>query len=441
MRTTSRAAPEDARRAGARPAGALLAGMALPAAVLAAMLGLPAGAWAAEPWGAARLLAEDGLAAGVALDDRGLAVAAFTERRGPRGRVRAARAPAGRAFGRPFALAPTGGLGLAPQVAFAGRTAAISYPRSRGRAELRLIGADGRRSAAAVLGNGEAVGDALGPLAVFAAVDVVGPLAFIQTVPVTEGGTGPPAQVPLSGAGGRFDVAVDAAGGTLATWTQGAVGGRQQVMVARRAPGARTFGPPQALSDPSRYARDPAVDVTAFGRAVVAWSDADGTGERLVVAERRTATERFGAPRVLAEELVVDPDVAATAGGGLFVAWQAPPRGVTYGSQPGPLRLAAIGGEERPRTVSGRARAGGFALAAGGRGGATVAWRRLVPGRGGGHTEVRAITATGRLGRAQRLSPRGESTLGAPSLAVGPRGDAIAAWPGTRGVRVARRPR
>jgi hypothetical protein len=82
-----------------------------------------------------------------------------------------------------------------------------------------------------------------------------------------------------------------------------------------------------------------------------------------------------------------------------------------------------------------------FAMAADGRGGVTLAWLSDKTAEPGGPLEVRAITAQGQFGRAQRLTAPGERAVTA-ALGVGTRGDAAAVWTtaGSKRVRVARRP-
>jgi hypothetical protein len=411
---------------------------------LAGLLALPATAHAARPWGESRTLARDARLTSAGIDDRGTVLATWVRGRRRGAVLRAARRTPQRGFRRAFTLREIGRGDLgAPAIGFVAGRAYFVWQRGD-RLEARTMEADGARSRLQRLTGS--------PPATFAPRllrTARGPLVLawsrgrgIGTLELADAPAGPGGFVNRR----RYalpagDVAVDASGAVSVAFVDTSGDGLPRVYVARRSPTGVFFDEPVAVSDGDRYPREPVVAATPDGAVTVAWSESDGSRERVVARRRARGSEPFGDLDVLSERgLAYGLDTVATTGDDVFVTWIAPPRGATFAAGRGPLRLA-VAGADRPARTIGRS-AEQYELRADGPGGATAAWVTR-----GGAVDAVALSPGGRPGRVQRLSRRGARAT-TVRLATGRRGDAFAVWTrlvgerlvaGTR-VEAARRP-
>jgi hypothetical protein len=284
-------------------------------------------------------------------------------------------------------------------------------------------------------------------------------------------------------------VAIDAEGEAVATWE--ASSSVNAVQVATLAPGGG-WSAPVTLSEPGRNSSDPVVAIDPAGDAIVVWSGANGAGTGIAQEATRPAGGTWTAPVKLSAEgqNAELPTVAIAPGGAAVVAWSRS-NGTNFivqasGRAPGgawtaPLSLSKPGGG-----------AGSSSVAIDPAGDAVVAWRRW----NGSFEQIQAVRRTGEAGpwstpvdltrpeetaygTVAMLDAAGDATVGweslygtsrliavaesgagstvwsgptvlsgpapgfEPTLAVDPRGDAVAAWTerssGNEVVRTARR--
>ena len=187
------------------------------------------------------------------------------------------------------------------------------------------------------------------------------------------------------------------------------------------------FGPPVTLVAGRGPFRDADVAVNAAGTIAVAWREFDGRTYRARAAVLAAGARAFVGPETISQEdeRAASVQVAVTAEGAVAVAYLATAPGDDRRGRDGRLRVATLG--TAPRTLTaGEQTAAAFALESDARSDVTVAWEREERGLGGA-IFARTFNPLGRLGARHKLTRTGEDGYGL-DLAVGPRGDALAAW-------------
>jgi hypothetical protein len=241
----------------------------------------------------------------------------------------------------------------------------------------------------------------------------------------------------------RATLALDAAGDAdvLTSGYASAVGARpnrDQLLLSLRSPSGRLHGPlslPVPFDDSGEPA--PVLALDGSGRATVAWVDASGSTERVAVLE----LDRDG--RIVRPVQLMSRARPWSRGcsvgairlrvnrrGDAIVAWeqQAPESSrVVCGSAEVAVRRAGrpFG---RPRALAGPSGDGHFpGVAIDGNGTATVLYEADV---GGGRTEVDELrhAAGGDWTSPLKVSPPAATTAGGPVLALGARGQLVALW-------------
>ncbi len=405
------------------------------------MMLAPPSALGAAPWGPAETVSRVPGAAVAAIDRNGLAVLAWTAHSA----AYAARRTAHRGFGEPFALRrqrrPVDG--AAVQFDSAGN-ALLGYRRFVGgnhrieTASLRPGG--GRTTPTRLSGQGSS---AFGPA--FAAV----PPGTFSPGPVLTWWRGEPGRVQLAtGLGGRLRVPATGrlpqnAGVRYALGSDGVLLAATAVaggvaLLARPVGGA--FRAPVALTQGEGAFSDTDIAAGPGGVFAASWRRFDGQTYRAEAVLFSSAG--VGSTLTLSgpEERAIAPRVVVTADREVRVAYlSAPPGGDDAAPAGGSLRLATLGRPGAVTVTPPGVEVRGFITAADGRGGITLAWQRHERGPLGGAAFATAVTPAGRVGAPRRLAPPGERVYGL-TLAVGPRGDALAAW-STTDPRLIRAPR
>jgi hypothetical protein len=424
-------------------------------AALAALLLAPAGAAAAGAWGPAETVSRAGGVPGrtrgmdrprAAIDARGTAVLAWTgPGRSAREGAFGARRVSARGFGVPFGMRVQDRL---VEMATVQASAAGDFPI----AWRRFLVSNHRVESTTVRRSGARTG---GPIS----LSGPGSSAYEPEFAAVAAGTLPAAPVLTWSRRetGRAQLARAVGGRLLAgrnVRVPGAIGARyvqrpdgrlvaaavpdeNGSVVAVDADAADAFGTPVVVAAGPGPFREADIAVAPDGAVAVAWREYDGATYRARVALRPAGAAAFGAPVTLsgAGERALGPRVDITSDGTVRVAWLSGAPGDDRAKPTlGPLVLATVGGATQTVTPSGGG-ARSFDIGADGRGGQTLAWQRRQPGRGPGAIFARAVTPGGALGRAQRLTFGAERGVSL-DLAVGPRGDAVAAWTNAAGTRL-----
>ena len=419
-------------------------------AVAVALLS-PVTAAAAEPWNPPRTIdrASGGERLGVAavgLDRRGNALAAWTRGNSRRARLMGSRADARTLFSDPFTLRGFRRSMDSPSVEFTDNgTAIVSYRRLIGR-NYRIATTRVRRdgtffSSQILSGSG---GSAFFPE--FAQPVTARPVLWWLRGPGGEPGIqfsrasragvfSSTLRYDIPGATRDVDLTVGADGALYAAVVRrDPATGVSRVYVARQAPGERAVTL-QQVSDGTRFPREPRVNVTA-SRTVVAWTESEGTSERLVVSDRTSPLGEYSAPRVVARGGFMSQLKVISSGDQIVAGWVASPRGPAYAQRSGRLRMTRlVPAGTRSLITTIQVPIDGFALDGDGRGGVTAAFLGTT-----GRIFAVAITRSGTVGVGRELTRPRERAVNA-SLSVGARGDAVVAWvtAGGRHLRIARR--
>lgn len=210
------------------------------------------------------------------------------------------------------------------------------------------------------------------------------------------------------------------------------------VVLSVRAPGGAFSTAVPVAAGPGPF-RQPDIAIGPGGTLGIAWREYDGRTYRARAVVGRPGA--FGAVATLsgADDRAVSPRIVITSEGAVRVAFVSTAPGNDRGQRGyGPLKLATLAGARQTlATAAGAART--FALGADGRGGAALVWQRREAGHVDGAVIARSVRLSGRLAQRQTLTAPGERGLGL-SLAVGPRGDALAAWTTAGRLRAAHRP-
>lgn len=421
--------------------------LAATAACLA-LLAAPAAAPAAKPWERAETVSRVPGAPAAAIDAQGFTVLAWAGGSAGRRGAYGARRTQSRGFGEPFGLRTQRNWVDSAAVAFsASGDAIVAYRRflaGNHRIESRTVRRSGSRTPPVSLsGPGSSAYDPA-----FTAVAAGG----LAPDPVLAWWRREADRVQLARAvnGRLFTSSNDTVAGAQRAQYAQLAGGTvlaasatpTAVLIAARPPGG-DFGEPVTIASGSGPFRDAQLAVGPQDEVAVAWREYDGDTYRLRVAVA-PPDGAFGPAETLssADERAVAPQVAITTDGAVRVAYRSTAPGNDSGPRPGRLKLATTGGQSPAAVVTGgRQRALAYELRAGGRGEVTLAWQRAEPGNlGSGAVFARAVTPSGRVGVRQLLTAPGEDGF-SPTLAVGPRGDAVVAWVvGQERLRAAYRP-
>jgi hypothetical protein len=418
----------------------------LTAAMVSVALIAPAASHAAKPWGAAETVSRAPGTPAVALGPDGRAAIVW----GARGKAYGSRRSTTHGFGRPFSLYGEQIADADPAVAFDRDGNALFAFRRLLESNHRILAATlrpsgSRTSAFSLSGPGSSANRPT------FATPPAGTLSELPTLAWWRR-EGPPGGEPsrvqfARSVGGRLLVAENDAlpGGAQANYAElpdGSVVAATTTLgvpsIATRPPGG-ALSAPQPVSSHTRSFWGADVATGPDGTVAVAWRDGDLGINRIFVAVRRPGATAFDAPVLLsvARDYALDPRVVVTLGGVVRVAYLA--RGQGKQSDGGQLRLATPG--EQSHTVTPGAQiARDFDIAADGRGGVTLAWTRQESRHAGGAAFARAARPDGVLGSIQTLTSAGERARDL-DLAVGIRGEALAAWQSGSRLRAAYRPR
>lgn len=409
--------------------------------VLAVALLAPATAVAAGPWSAPETIDRAGGGERIgeatpALDDEGRAVIAWTRGTSRRARlVAAVPEPPRKAFGAPVTVRSQRGRIDSPVIGYdnAGR-AHIAFRRLAGdtyRIESRALTRPKRLGPVKVLSFS---GASAGPPAFTVAGNSLygAPTLWWLRGPSEEpsiqyadlhSGFEQTLRYTIPGGTADADVTVDQEGVFFAAFVaRDPATGRRRVYYARQAEGDRSISV-SPVSDGVRVPRDVQIATTG-SRGIVAWTESDGTSERVVTAVN-------GQTRVIAEGEFMSGFKLLPSDGRVVAGWLGSSRGPAYAQRSGRLRLAEIPASgARPRILTVPVRSAGFALDSDARGGFTAGLLGT-----GGHVYALTISRRGTVGPARALTPRGERAV-ALSLDASPRG-AMVVWV-TRGGRALR---
>ncbi len=238
---------------------------------------------------------------------------------------------------------------------------------------------------------------------------------------------GPAVALTTLGEGARvhlrgLDVGIAPGGDAVAVWTRdplplGPLGGDRTVRISIRSGATGAWSAPTDLSGPG--ADHPAVAVAPDGSSIVAW-------ERAGTIEVATGTPAgvFTGPLIVSGAGARFPAVAVSAAGDAVVAWAG--TAVTVAERAGsgafgpPRAISASGG------LPDVANLGAPAVAVGDGGRAIATWRRRI----GGRFRVEAAVRPAGLDwtAAARLSPAAKRNAGVPSLGSDAKGHAVVAW-------------
>jgi hypothetical protein len=120
----------------------------------------------------------------------------------------------------------------------------------------------------------------------------------------------------------QSQIAVDADGDAVFTWTRSAAGTIDRIQTRARS-AAGTLSPVQTLSNPGQNAGFAQVAVDADGDAVVTWTRSDGTNDR-VQARARSAAGTLSPVQTLSTggQNASQPHVGVDTGGDAVFSWQ-----------------------------------------------------------------------------------------------------------------------
>lgn len=219
----------------------------------------------------------------------------------------------------------------------------------------------------------------------------------------------------------EVDVAVDASGYAVATWT--VLANTPYIQVRRRAPDG-TLSAIQNVTSGGGSAGTPDVGVDSGGNAVIAFRRTED-GKYLVQVRRRSAAGVLSSTQALSAPLTspAPAQVAVSPTAGAVVAWAQPADGKT---QVHAVRRPSGGAWGASKLIT---PAGGntaeFKVGLDADGDALFALRRIQDGKGS--VQARRWTANGTLDPAEDIAPV-DAAASAPEVAVEPDGDAYFAW-------------
>lgn len=421
--------------------------LVLPVLLLAAFAAAPATTQAAKPWGTVETVSRAPGLPSAAIDPRGVIVLAWngssaSARNGAFGARRTPR----RGFGEPFALrTQRSAVGDVRAQATAGGDVIVAWRR--------FLESNHRMEATTVRSNGARVGpislSGPGSSAFGAAFAAVAPGAFAAG-PVLTWWRREADRAQLARAvGGRLLASRNATirnapGAAYAQRPDGrllAASTEERRVLLHDAGAGDAFGPPVTLVAGRGPFRDADVAVNAAGTIAVAWREFDGRTYRARAAVLAAGARAFNPAETVSREgeRAASVQVAVTAEGAVAVAYLSTAPGDDRQGRDGRLRIATLGAAPRTLTA-GRQTAAAFALESDAWSDVTVAWERDERGLGGA-IFARTFNPLGRLGARHKLTRTGEDGYGL-DLAVGPRGDALAAWVTGDGerLRAVRRP-
>ena len=393
-----------------------------PLLALGALLALPAPALAA--WSRPVTLDSGRFISAPAVAVDGLGRAAVGWSMGET--VRFAFADRGRPFKRPASVRSRAGDPGQPAIALArGRASAFWYTSldgERERLETAVVTPVATGPVRSLTPDTERLGDLYAGAArtgdVLAGWYEAGTVRGALAAPADRGALGPP--FPISDARAyQSAFAVGPRGEAAAVWNVST-----GIVLASYRPAGEAFGPPQRLSAPGGYAREPSVAFGPDGEVVAAWSQSGGPGYAIQTAVRPPQGDRFLAPRALPGGAGSSPEVAVDGDGVAAIVFDGG-SAIRFSVRPASERLFAAA-----RTIRGSAATGEDPLLGGdGRGGFVAAWTS------GGHVFV-SEASDRRFASARRVSDRREGGVEQPALAVGRRGDAILGWWGRGSTRI-----
>jgi hypothetical protein len=217
------------------------------------------------------------------------------------------------------------------------------------------------------------------------------------------------------------DIALDPQGNALAIWRRDA-GSSQIVEVAGRL-GGDPWAMPQGLAGPGEPAEAPRIALDAGGGAVAVWEGYDA-GHYVIQATQRPAGGSWSAAQRLSSitQNAYRPQVAVDAGGNAVAVWESYESGYHVVQA---ARRSPDGGWSAPQRLSPLAElAGAPQVAVGAAGEAVAVWTSLQ----GGNFAVEAAqgSADGSWSAPQDLAIGGQP--GGPQIAIDPGGDAVAVW-------------
>jgi PKD domain len=227
------------------------------------------------------------------------------------------------------------------------------------------------------------------------------------------------------------DVAMDAAGDTIAVWRQ-STGAHPQIYAAFRPSGGQ-FGPPTAVSPEGREASAPAVAIDSRGDATVAWLSNDGTSEVVQTATASPGGD-FSSPVALSGngDDASNVQVAMTSQGDAVVSWTRS----SGGSDELEVAMRQAGGTFAAPNAQGDGEIVGEAQPASvphvvtdAIGDTFAVWK----GSGGAVREAYLAAGSSAFGEPVTLG----ETSGSPSAAMDEAGEAVVVWPSGRNVQVA----
>src|SRR5437773_1705229 len=229
---------------------------------------------------------------------------------------------------------------------------------------------------------------------------------------------GAPAVSALDDRAGSPAVAADRAGGAFVAWRHDDGAGSGPMRVAYR-PAGGAFGAPQDFGAASG---DPALAARGDGAAALAWARRVGTSGALEIVAAVRQAGGWGSPETVAGPLgeVDDLHVGLDGAGGVIVAWR-DPAGIRAATRP------AGGGAWTRQTVAQPARTTRGLDMAAADAGAVLTWAEARPDATGA-VEVAVRQGAGSFGAPQEL-PSNALFEDAPRAAVNDAGDAAVVWP------------
>lgn len=229
---------------------------------------------------------------------------------------------------------------------------------------------------------------------------------------------GAPAVSALDDRAGSPAVAADRAGGAFVAWRHDDGAGSGPMRVAYR-PAGGAFGAPQDFGAASG---DPALAARGDGAAALAWARPVGTSGALEIVAAVRQAGGWGSPETVAGPLgeVDDLHVGLDGAGGVIVAWR-DPAGIRAATRP------AGGGAWTRQTVAQPARTTRGLDMAAADAGAVLTWAEARPDATGA-VEVAVRQGAGSFGAPQEL-PSNALFEDAPRAAVNDAGDAAVVWP------------
>jgi PKD repeat protein len=218
--------------------------------------------------------------------------------------------------------------------------------------------------------------------------------------------------------------AMDPAGDAIVAWSESTNGHAYVVRAVRRAAGGGFGAPQQVSAEETQSAFEPAAAVAAGGQVAVAWSQSDGSDNRIRVSSSASASAPPGAPQTISRAGANGsyPAVALSASGQAVAIWSEENTGEIAG---GP-----VAGGLGPVTDLDPA-SGAMQLAIDEAGNAVASWSQNE----GGKTRIRAVvrSAAGVVATPVTLTTAEEGAaviVNVPSAFVGmdSSGDAVVGW-------------